>query len=200
MRTIVGRTLLPIFLAVLSALSPEAAAAQADEQQARTHFATGQSLVAEHRWIEAYTEFEAGYALSHRPLFLFNMAECARESGRTSQARIDYARYLEADPSGAQSETARERLALLGPEPAVEVHTTENVPSPEEAAEQSVNDAIARSIEPHDGPELWEDWPFWTIVGGAVVLAAVGTTVGIVVSESNGGALVCGDGCSRIEW
>lgn len=196
-------------LAMFFAFQGIATAQQADAAtQARTHFQTGQSLVSERRFDEAYREFEAGYALSNRALFLFNMAECARESGRTSQARIDYARYLEADPNGSQAEVARERLAILGPEPVVESGSanpdpepvTTTVATPEEAAASTLSapEAALRVSESDTGenqPELWEDWPFWTVIGGVLVAGAIaGTVAGVVVSSTPS----CEMGC--VNW
>ncbi len=108
-------------LAAVVAATPRAAFAQAAPQedprisQSRAHFNSGQKLVQQGKYTEAYAEFHKGYELSHRPLFLFNMAECARQGGDSARARDGYERYLREDPLGAQATKARERLADLGP-------------------------------------------------------------------------------------
>ncbi|MFH0903213.1 MAG: hypothetical protein V2A73_21500 [Pseudomonadota bacterium] len=84
------------------------------QAKAKVHFEVGQKLVAEGRFVEAKAEFSAGYELSHRPLFLFNMAECARLSSDKARARELYERYLLEDPQGKLAAMARERLAELG--------------------------------------------------------------------------------------
>ncbi|UJR79721.1 tetratricopeptide repeat protein [Sandaracinus amylolyticus] len=193
-------------LAVL--LSAGTAAAQEGDAtaRARARFDAGQALVAERRFDDAYAEFEAGYALSQRPLFLFNMAECAREAGRTSRARVDYARYLDADPTGTHAEIARERLAILGPEPApqeepaTEIASPPVVPTPEEAAATVVEstEPIAPPGTDTRGPELWEDWPFWTVIGGVVVAIAAATTVAVLAT--NDGGIECSTGCALVDW
>ncbi|MGE0788029.1 MAG: tol-pal system YbgF family protein [Sandaracinaceae bacterium] len=91
--------------------------AQDAEAAARARYAEGVRLLDAGDTRAAYTEFEAGYQLSHRPLFLFNMGECARQMGEPDRARRDYEGYLAAEPSGAMSATARRRLAEL-PAPA----------------------------------------------------------------------------------
>jgi hypothetical protein len=170
--------------------------------RARAHFEAGQTLVGERRFDDAYREFEAGYALSQRALFLFNMAECARESGRTSQARIDYARYLAADPDGSQVEVARERLAILGPEPVREPEPAQvaQVATPEEAAamttpapEGALDTPLSDSAPP-PGREIWEDWPFWTIVGSVLLAGAIaGTVVGVTTNSGPSCGMACVD-------
>ncbi len=200
------RALFGFFCSLTMLLSSGIATAQQADTaaQARTHFQAGQSLVAERHFDEAYREFEAGYALSNRALFLFNMAECARESGRTSQARTDYARYLEADPNGSQAEVARERLAILGPEPVAPSVTPEpvaaTVATPEEAAGSTLSapEAAFRVSEADTGEtqrEIWEDWPFWTVIGGVLVAGAIaGTVAGVMVSNNPS----CEMGC--VNW
>src|SRR5688500_12611939 len=101
-------------LVVLSFVSQARAQDDADAR-ARAHFVRAQALFRVHRYTDAYAEFAAGHGLSGRPLFLFNMAECAREAGDVDGARRDYDRYLEADPNGAMAPTARARRAELAP-------------------------------------------------------------------------------------
>ncbi|MBA3452099.1 MAG: hypothetical protein H0T42_03260 [Deltaproteobacteria bacterium] len=53
-----------------------------------------------------------------RPLFLFNMAECARALNDVVQARELYTRYLAAEANGPFANAARARLVELTPPPA----------------------------------------------------------------------------------
>jgi tetratricopeptide (TPR) repeat protein len=181
-------------------------ASRATQARARAHFEAGERLVAERRFDEAYREFESGYALSERALFLFNMAECARESGQTSQARIDYARYLAADPQGSHAEVAHERLAILGPEPerTTTATVTEPIVSPPPGHALPPLGVPDVAFEADEAPqerslEVWEDWPFWTIVGVVVVGAAVGTTVAVLTTSGDGSA-ACNAGCVSVDW
>src|SRR5262249_14423878 len=74
-------------LAVLLAASARITYADPDpteasrEAQARAYFERGVAHVKAHHYLEARAEFAAGYELSHRPTFLFNMAECSRLDG-----------------------------------------------------------------------------------------------------------------------
>ena len=52
---------------------PPALAQSAEMREAREHFRRGKEAYAAQRFDDAYREFEAGYRLSSRPLFLFNM-------------------------------------------------------------------------------------------------------------------------------
>jgi hypothetical protein len=83
------------------------------EASAREHFQRGQRLSARGEYTAAYREFAAGYALTERPLFLFNMAEAARASGDVARARDSYVQFLRADPRNALAATAQARLAEL---------------------------------------------------------------------------------------
>ncbi len=91
------------------------------DSSAKTHFELGQTYSSAGRYVEALAEFSAGYELSRKPLFLFNMAECARLAGDPARARINYERYLAEDPQGKLAPTARDRLSQLAdgtpPEP-----------------------------------------------------------------------------------
>jgi hypothetical protein len=172
--------------------------------EARAHFTAGQELVAHRQFDDAYREFESGYALSGRALFLFNMAECARESGRTSQARIDYARYLAADPDGSQAEVARERLAILDPEPSTPARSEPaQMATPEEPAASTTavpeSDFVSRCHA--DGRRASRGsgdlgrLGFWTIIGNVPLAGAIaGTVVGVTMSEQPS----CGMGC--MDW
>lgn len=81
--------------------------------RAKAHFERGRQLSESKQFAAAYAEFAAGYAASPRPLFQFNMGECARALGRAVDARDHYQRYLAAEPEGAFAPTARTRLADL---------------------------------------------------------------------------------------
>ncbi|MEM9864957.1 MAG: hypothetical protein AAF938_25365, partial [Myxococcota bacterium] len=66
------RFLLPF--SVLTLLSASALA-QSDDERARVHYAEGRAHADAGDYPAAHADFRAGYELSHRPLFLFNMAE-----------------------------------------------------------------------------------------------------------------------------
>lgn len=172
-------------------------------ERARAHFTAGQTAVEQELFGEAYAQFTAGYSLSRRPLFLFNMAECARENGRVGTARTDYQRYLAAEPNGSMSEVTQARLRELPshepPTPEVEVSATPDI-SPAHAAASAEPDALTIP-EPNNRPEsrrpLRRKWQFWTVVS-AVVLAA-GAAVVIGVAASGTSSPQCDGGCELVD-
>jgi hypothetical protein len=106
--------LLVLGLAGSASAWAQPAPATTHEAEARAHFERGTAHYKDGRYLEARAEFAAGYELSHRPMFLFNMAECSRLRGDLDIARDTYERYLRADPNGSNAELARQRLTALG--------------------------------------------------------------------------------------
>ncbi len=189
----------------LSAFVASSVAAQ--PESARAHFRRGQEYVANDRFEDAYREFSAGYALSDRPLFLFNMAECSRQLGNTDRAIRDYNAYLALVATGEQADLARSRLSELGaasradagtPQPPTRIPSTDPTPplggraTSSDAAVPTGPSTTAAPIEMRlDAPpptdtnrSIFESWEFWVVTG--VVLVAAGVTVGVVVGTQNG--------------
>jgi hypothetical protein len=154
--------------------------ADSDEIVAKQHFVRGKQLAAAKDFSHAYDEFAAGYVVSHRAQFLFNMAECMRVLGDAPRARDLYTRYLAASPDGDLSAAARARVTELGgaaPEPTPIEQKAPIVPPPTDVAAQHVvaepQPAVAIDREPPSRP-LWHRAPFWIGVGLALVGGAVG--------------------------
>jgi tetratricopeptide (TPR) repeat protein len=61
----------------------------------------------------AITLYTKAYQLVPHPVLLFNMAQAHRLAGHTEQALSLYAKYLAADPNGAQAQDARDRVAEI---------------------------------------------------------------------------------------
>jgi tetratricopeptide (TPR) repeat protein len=173
-------------------------AAAAAEASGRAHFQRGQRLSASGDYGAAYREFAAGYALTERPLFLFNMGEAARASGDIAKARESYRAFLRADPDNTLVATAQQRLddldrlappapVLLPPVAPVVVPS----PSPIETAP-----APLAAVEPApEGRPIWKKWPFWAVVvGGAIAGGAVVYTVSRDDSDP------CAGGCSQLNF
>ena len=93
--------------------SKAAPSPEAREAAAKAYFERGSAYYAAGDYLLARAEFAAGYELSGRPLFLFNMAECSRLNGDLDQARSGYERYLREAPTGSQVGLAKERLAAM---------------------------------------------------------------------------------------
>ncbi len=198
-----------VFLSSFCLANPSAKADA--ESDARARFEAGQAHVDARRFEEAYAEFEAGYAASPRPLFLFNMAECARFAGRATDARRDYERYLTADPNGPMASAARRELEAFGPAPAVEAHSEEEsavaiTPAPEvspitSVAPLALTPPTGRTEpSPPTSLEIWEEPAFWAILG-TVVVAAVGAGIGIGIATSTGSSEpACDAVCMQVRF
>jgi tetratricopeptide (TPR) repeat protein len=173
--------------------------------KAKTHFAEGDRLAKAHRYDEAIPHFQEGYELSRRPVFLFNMGECARLAGDPARARASYQRYLEEDPHGPLAATAKTRLAGLEASieptrsPVSRPDLTVPVPPLVEAAPafspapSGAHTVGSAQIDRTTHRPLWRRWPFWTAIGVAVA----GATVAILAT--NGGDGGCGMGCMELD-
>ncbi len=205
-----------------SAGPPDAKATAAADASGRAHFQRGQRLSASGDYEAAYREFEAGYAVTHRPLFLFNMAEAARASGNASRARENYLEFLRVDPTSALAATAQARIDELDraaglpprPDPARPVTpppvitTPGGTPSEPPPPPPSVTTIQPPGMSPverlpaeplataHGDPRapIWKKWPFWAAVGGVLAGGA------IVFAVSRGGGSICGAGCTPINF
>ena len=198
---------------------PDARTAAADAA-GRAHFQRGQRLSAAGDYAAAYREFAAGYAVTKRPLFLFNMAEAARASGDVARARESYLEFLRVDPTSALSATARARLDDLDraagasppdraapPPPAVTTVPPEPAreplpllpPSATRAQPPGMTSGDPAPAAPlatsraEDTP-VWKKWPFWAVVGGVIA----GGVVAVYAVRRDAGP--CGAGCTEINF
>lgn len=169
-----------------------------DEQEARHHFEAGRALVQAQSYEAARIEFQSGFEVSGRALFLFNMAECARHLERPDDARREYAEFLRRDPESAFSAIASERLAELGPGDTSPPSFLDDSPAPElevrnhnegsDPLDTSPNALIEPEPEPEpesSGTRWYKHWAFWTVVGVVVV----GGVVAISVAASSGDSI-----------
>ena len=179
--------------------APVALAAEADDvQRAREHHKAGDQAFKDGRYLDAYKEWEAGYALSPRPLFLVNMAHAERRRGELKNARTLYRKYLLMEPQSklrtevesvlAEIDAALAEVPEAAPtspsEPAAVTPPAESAPtspppgnllgSPTEPAvgpPPFVSTSLPADEPPPSRP-LYKRWWFWTGVG--VVAAAAG--------------------------
>jgi tetratricopeptide (TPR) repeat protein len=168
--------LLAVVVVLLAATLTVNAQPPSDESVARLHFERGKQLVNAKDFAHAYDEFAAGYELTHRAPFLFNMGECERALGDAARARELYVRYLTTSPDGDLAGAARARLSDLGgvPPPRAPAETAPIVviPSPKIVAEQQPPAAPPIAIERRPAP-LWHRTSFWIVVGAALVGGSV---------------------------
>jgi hypothetical protein len=95
-------------------------AAQANETTdaaARRHFLAGQAAYGSGRYAEALGEFTAGYALSPRPEFLYNIGLAYKNLGRTADAIDNLRRFVAAAPGSQYAGPARQLLQQLEQKP-----------------------------------------------------------------------------------
>jgi tetratricopeptide (TPR) repeat protein len=163
---------------VSSADPADTKAAAAADASGRAHFQRGQRLSASGDYPAAYREFAAGYALTERPLFLFNMGEAARASGEVDKAREAYRAFLRADPANALAVTAQQRLDDLErarPAPA----TTPPPPlvpppvAPMQPPSATAPIALATVEPPPAHRPIYKKWPFWAVVAGGAIAGGV---------------------------
>lgn len=171
-------TALWLALAVWPAAAQEAAPEDAPTRAAHER---GLALVLDGRYREALAEFSAGYDVSRRPLFLFNMAECARKLGELARARELYEQYLREDPSGRLADTAKQRLGELPPPaPTLAPARAVELAAPERVAPTTL--VVTRHESAAPQRPFWRKWPFWAGVGAAV---AVGTAAVFVLHTTD---------------
>jgi hypothetical protein len=69
-----------------------------DEAAGKRHYRRGDELFKQGRFLEAAHEFEAGFAVAPRPLFLLNIGHSYRKAQELRRARAAYEDFLKADP------------------------------------------------------------------------------------------------------
>jgi tetratricopeptide (TPR) repeat protein len=87
-------------------------AEEAREAQARSYFAIGQGHFNLGEYAAAIEAFQAGYRQKPLPLFLFNIAQAARKSGRLELAQDYYTQYLDREPARAAPQRTEARAQL----------------------------------------------------------------------------------------
>ena len=133
-------------VAAASLVTFVASVARADARsEARGHFKTGMSAIADGRYDQGIRELERAYEILPHPNVLFNIARAYTESGDLPNALVFYRRYLESSPPDAdavratvdrlQARLERERTeaaaaaALPGQAPAPAASTTTSPPT-----------------------------------------------------------------------
>jgi hypothetical protein len=177
--------------------APTLAAEADDVQRAREHHKAGDQAFKDGRYLDAYKEWEAGYALSPRPLFLVNMAHAERRRGELKNARTLYRKFLLMEPQSKLRTEVESVLAEIdaaipeAPEAAPASPSEPAVTPPAESTPTTPppGNLLGSPNEPAVGPPpfvstslpadepptprpLYKRWWFWTGVG--VVAAAAG--------------------------
>lgn len=133
---------------------------------------------------QAVAAFEAAYTIKPEPLFLFNMAQARRLSGRNQEALQLYERYLQNDPGSELREKTegyiaevKTKLALARPAKEPGLPTSGGTETPLLKSSALSNALLA--AQPSTSRPIYKRWWFWTSVGVAVAGAtiAAGLTV-----------------------
>lgn len=148
-------------LLVVAVLTPAVARAQSadDEARARARYLSGRQLYEVGRYDEAIRDFSAGYDLSKKPRFLYNLALCYRKLGDLPRTRDYLRRFLSAAPANdpnrhsieGQLADVEAQLALQSGKPPPPVATTPPPAAPATPAAPSAAPAPAASAQPTSG-------------------------------------------------
>jgi serine/threonine protein kinase len=126
-------------------------------EQAQRAVERARAAFAEGRYDAALVDLQTAHALSGKPLYLFNIAQCHRRAGRPRQALDAYERFLREDPrSPLRRETEgyiAELRTLLGQQ-----------------------DLLARERRP-----VWRRPWFWGLVAGGLAASAVALGTGLAL-------------------
>jgi tetratricopeptide (TPR) repeat protein len=154
-------------------------------RQSREHYRKGNEAYAAGRYEDAYREFEAGYALVSRPVFLLNMAHSERRRGNLSNARALYQKFLLVEPQSEYASEVQQVIqeldGALAAEQASRAPPAAPVPEPLPVVPPAAGAPVAASVAvvatPLPPPRpLYRRWWVWAAAGG-VVAAAVGTAL-----------------------
>jgi tetratricopeptide (TPR) repeat protein len=173
-------------LTCVAAVAPASADGSAsdgtDTKQARRHFETGRALYDLWNYEDALHEFLIVYDLSHKPLFIYNVAHCYRKLGRLAEARLAYQRFLAEVPETDRRAEAEKFLAEVE-ELLARAHaeagslvaprvSAESTPTPEPLS-------ATRTPAPPTKSPIYKRWWLWTSVVVALGGAAVGLGLGL---------------------
>ncbi len=188
------------------------AAGNDDVDEARKHYEAGRALYSVDRFNDAAVEFEAGFALAPKPLFLFNAAQSLKRLAEVTHDRATMlraqARYLEylriapaQDPEREQSQAKLNGIAQWlkdNPGDAPVVAPPPVFVEPAMPAEKVVEPA---PVEPLPQAETRKSGFFaehpWVIavIGGVVVAAGVSVGAYFAVEHSQNACASASIGC-----
>jgi hypothetical protein len=193
-----------LVLVALVALLGRAAEVHADEAEGKRHWKLGQELYAQKKFLDAAREFEAGYAVAPRPLFLMNIGHAYRRANELAKAKNAYEALLRLQPDLPQRKEVEAYIKAIDDAlQAAEMATLDQGARPAPPPPSPVTPPPATSppvavappptvpvyVEARDTPPesaaeghssiFRKPW-FWVITG-AVVAGAVAT--GVIVSR-----------------
>jgi hypothetical protein len=219
-----------LFFALVVALGASAARADGSapdsEARARSLYRTASAHFDAGRYVEAQAEFSAGYELSHKPGFLWNMAECARLLAHPERALGLYRQYVAVAAPSTTRVDAQNRIreleashgashveSLVAPMPSTAspstsetalalasrtstTSTTMSAPSTERATVLAPSTAMPAK----EGQKpITTKWWFWAAAAG-VAAAAIVTTAIVVNSDGSTASPAIPSGANVVSW
>jgi tetratricopeptide (TPR) repeat protein len=152
---------------------PARADVENGRDEARGHYQRGVAQYELDHYEQAIAEFEAGFAASPEPAFLFNLAIVHGKLGHKELAIRFYRKYLDHDLPEAEAKRIQDTIdglerELLHPSPA----PVAVAPSPAPAAE-----VVAQAAPP---PKKRRVWPIAVgVAAGAAAVVIIGLSVGL---------------------
>lgn len=165
-----------MIVGVLLVLTPWArpVEAQSDDERARAHFLAGRSYFEQGRYEDSVREFELGYELSGRPIFLLNVATSLERLDRFGEAADKLEAYLSEEPEADDRRTLEARARTLR----------------ERAAEQAEQDQAGRVEEIEPTPTPTPDSPPQADVSAEEGRLGTMGAVGIIVASVGAASLL----------
>jgi tetratricopeptide (TPR) repeat protein len=150
-------------------------------KQAQAHYRTGEAAFNAGRFEEAIAEWERGYALAPKPLFVVNLAHAERRRGELRKSLALYRRYLLVDPETelrgeVERVIAELERAIAADDEARAPRTPPRPPAPAPRAEAAAPALVTPAAPPPDrAPSpLYKRWWVWTAAAAVVGGAAAG--------------------------
>jgi len=151
------------------------------DAQARAHFRLGAEAYEQGRFADAAQEFEIAYGMSGRGQLLYNVYLAYRDAQDSPNAARALRGYLAAVPDAPDHDHLQARLTALeatvtADQEADAARTAQDAEQRRqlEEAERRALEAEMRAQQGGGGPTMSRPWWPWLVVGGGVVLAAVG--------------------------
>jgi tetratricopeptide (TPR) repeat protein len=164
--------------------------------QARTLYTSGTTHYNLREYPEALADFKSAYRVHPDPVFLFNIAQCYRQTGDADQAASYYRAFRRELPEAANradvdrlinemDKAAAARRANLPPSGPQAPATTPSAVPPAAATTQAATPAteVTAAPPPRSKPLAKKPW-FWVTLGGAVIVAGGAVALGVVLGQS----------------
>jgi tetratricopeptide (TPR) repeat protein len=160
-------------------------------RQSRDHYRKGDEAYAAGRYDEAYQEFDKGYQLAPRPVFLLNLGHTERRRGNLVNARAFYQKFLLIEPRSRYAPEVQQVIHEIdvalaaetvspSPAPAAPSEPIPLLPGPEAAGVAPPAAVIAQPLPP--ARPLYRRWWVWASAGAVV---AAGLTTALLLGRSS---------------